>query len=68
MSERLLAMKEVAVKVGLSKSTVYGLLRDGQFPAPVRIGVAVRWRESSIDAWIAALPVEDQAPKGPRNA
>lgn len=56
MTDRLLAMKDVATKLDLSKSTIYGLVRDNQFPAPVRIGAAVRWRESDVDRWIATLP------------
>lgn len=44
----------------LRKSTIYALMRmqDGAFPKPVRLagGRAVAWKESEVQAWIAARP------------
>ncbi len=46
--------KAVQQRVGLARSTLYGLIREGQFPAPVKIGArAVAWNSADIDAWIA---------------
>ena len=39
----------------VAKSTLYKNVREGHFPAPIRIGVKrVGWRESDIKAWMAA--------------
>ena len=50
---RLLARLPVVLKVtGLGRSTIYRLVADGSFPAPVRLGPrAVAWRWSDLDQW-----------------
>ena len=54
---RLLRRDEVERRCGIRRSTVYRLIQEEDFPAPVRIGPrAVRWRESDIDAWIRSRP------------
>ncbi len=46
---------------GLSTSTLYRLVRSGEFPRPVRISVGLLgWRQSAVGRWIAERPeVED---------
>lgn len=52
--ERILRRGEVERRVGLSRSTIYYKIQQGEFPAPVRLGPrAVGWRESAIEEWIA---------------
>ena len=42
---------------GLSRSTLYRLVANKQFPRPVRLGPrAVAWRRTDIEAWSDALP------------
>lgn len=54
--DRLLRLREVTVRTGMSRSTIYRRIDNKQFPKPVKIGdFAVRWRESTIDGWIAGL-------------
>lgn len=54
-SLRLLRRHEVEGIVGFSRSTMYAMIKDGTFPAPLRIGQrAVAWPESSICEWIAS--------------
>lgn len=53
-AERLIRIDEVCQRVGLGKSTVYVMMRDGRFPKPYKISFgAVRWSEEEIAAWIA---------------
>lgn len=53
---RLLRIKEVAHKTGLSRSKLYDLIGAGQFPAPVKFGERVSlWPESEVNQWIDAL-------------
>ena len=55
--DRLLRLSEVRTRTGLGRSTIYRKMRDGSFPEPLKIGArAVRWRESEIEAWLAARP------------
>ena len=49
----LLRMGVVKEMVGLSKPTIYRLMRRGKFPRPVRLSDrAVGWREGDVEDWI----------------
>lgn len=53
--ESLMRLPAVLEKTGLARSTLYALIRDGMFCAPVHIGArAVAWPESEVAAWINA--------------
>lgn len=54
MSTRILRLPAVEAKVGIKKSLIYKLMKEGKFPQSVRQGGAVGWVESKIDAYIAA--------------
>ena len=59
-TERLIRLRAVIEKTGLSKTSVYRLANDpnSDFPAAVRLSqVAVGWRESEVDAWIQSRRV-----------
>ncbi len=52
--ERILRMRTVLGRTGLSRSTLYRKMRDGTFPNQVRISEhCCGWRESAINRWIA---------------
>lgn len=53
-SPALLSLKAVSGRCFLSHSHIYSLIREGLFPAPVKIGRTSRWVVSEIDAWIAS--------------
>ena len=56
-TQQLLTRPEVESRSRLATSTIYRLMRSGQFPEPIRIGPrAVRWRASDLDAWLARRP------------
>ena len=39
--------------LGISRSTIYRLMEDGDFPRPIRIGRrAVGWKSEDIDDWL----------------
>jgi prophage regulatory protein len=47
----------VLAATGLVRSTIYRLIADGSFPAPVRLGPrAVAWRWSDLDQWTNSRP------------
>lgn len=56
---RVLRLKQVQDRIGLSRSTIYDRLNvgspryDSTFPRPLKIGrSAVGWLEESVDDWI----------------
>ena len=54
MGERLITYAELGGRISLSRVKIWEMVRDGEFPEPVRIGRAVRFVESDVDAWIAS--------------
>ena len=55
--DRLLHRSEVEKRCGLSRSSVYRLMRTGEFPVPLKIGPkAVRWPQSEIEHWLSERP------------
>jgi excisionase family DNA binding protein len=49
--EKLMNAKDVAAVLKLSRSTVYRLVNSGKLPT-IRIGGALRFSPSAIEAWI----------------
>jgi prophage regulatory protein len=52
-TERILRRPEVEHRTGLSRSGIYELLANGEFPKPIKLGSrSVGWLETEIAAWI----------------
>lgn len=57
----ILRLKQVMARTGLSRSTIYDRMspnsprHDPGFPKKVKLGGAVGWEESAIDAWLQNL-------------
>src|SRR5262245_56767220 len=51
---RLLRVREVSTRVGLSRTTIWRMCRDGRFPRPVQLSTAaaVGFVEAEVDAWV----------------
>jgi len=51
--DRIMRIKEVAWATGVSRAQLYIMVRQGEFPAPVRLSArAVGWKESLVASWI----------------
>jgi prophage regulatory protein len=52
--DRIIRMKAVLARTGLSRTTIYRKIREGSFPAQIRISVhGAGWNESAINRWLA---------------
>lgn len=50
---RLIRLRDVMTKTGLSRSYVYALAQKGQFPKPVKLSErSSAWIESEVQSWI----------------
>jgi len=50
-----LRLTKVISRTGLSRSTIYQRIEDGEFPPQIRLGAnSVGWLEAEIDDWIAS--------------
>ena len=57
MTYELLSRHEVERRVDLTTTSIYRLMRSGQFPRPIRIGAqAVRWRSDELERWLDTRP------------
>jgi prophage regulatory protein len=56
LTDFLLRRKEVELIAGISRASIYRLIKAGKFPAPVNLGTgAVRWKLSDVTAWQSSL-------------
>lgn len=60
-TQRILRLKRLKEKTGISGSTIYNKLNprskyyDETFPKPIRLGLgAVGWLEAEVDGWVAS--------------
>ena len=53
-ANQILRRNDLKPATGLSPSTIYRLIADGEFPKPVKLAPqAVGWLKSDVDAWLA---------------
>ena len=51
--ERYFRRSTLVDMLGLSRSTIYRMMNDGDFPRPVVLGRrAVGWRAADVETWI----------------
>lgn len=51
--DRIIRLKTVLVRTGLSRSTIYRKITEGTFPPQIRISInGAGWHESDINRWI----------------
>lgn len=54
-TQTIIRLPQVKQRTGLSRSTIYSLIRIGAFKAPISLGArAVGWLDSDVDEFIAA--------------
>jgi prophage regulatory protein len=62
LNRTICRLPEVMARTGLSRSTIYDLIRKGKFPSQVNLGPrAVGWVENEIVDWIEARIDETRA-------
>lgn len=55
--ERIIRLKTVLDRTGLSRSTVYRKIAEGTFPPQLRISVnGAGWSETEINRWVSNPP------------
>ncbi len=55
--DRIIRLKTVLYRSGLSRSTVYRKMQDGTFPPRIKVNInGIGWRESELNRWISNPP------------
>jgi len=63
--DRILRKSEVLARTGLSRTSMYRLAQEGQFPRPLKLGPrASGWLESEVSAWMDRKAAERDAGQG----
>lgn len=53
MATTILRLPDVKKRTGLSRSAIYLLVKNGEFPAPVRLGArTVGWLDGEVTDWL----------------
>jgi len=52
--EQMVSMGELTERIGLSRSTIIVMVKEGDFPRPIKLGARrIGWRVSTVNEWIA---------------
>jgi prophage regulatory protein len=66
---RILRLDEVEAKSGFKRAHIYALMKKGEFPQALRLGVrAVGWDSAEVDHWISERLKNRVLSTLPRNA
>lgn len=62
VSHRILRLPKVRELVGLGKTAIYGKIKAGDFPRPIKLGHVSGWLEAEVQAWIDAQILASRPP------
>ena len=52
--DRIIRLRTVIDRTGLSRSTIYRKIAEGTFPAQIKLSIhGTGWHESAVNAWVA---------------
>jgi prophage regulatory protein len=52
--DRIIRLKTVLARTGLSRTTLYRKIGEGTFPRQIKISIhGAGWRESAVERWVA---------------
>jgi len=55
----ILRLPELRKRIGLGRSSIYALVKQGRFPRPVHLSSrTVGWIESEVEQWLAGRAAE----------
>lgn len=58
-ARRLLSIQEVSSIVNRGKTSLYDMMKNGDFPKAVKVGASTRWLASDVEQWISSLKNKD---------
>ncbi|MDA1378886.1 AlpA family transcriptional regulator [Plesiomonas shigelloides subsp. oncorhynchi] len=54
LNDQFVDMAFITKLTGLTDKWFYKLIKDGEFPKPIKLGRSSRWLESEVEAWLQA--------------
>ena len=52
LEDRFVDMAFITHLTGLTDKWFYKLIKDGEFPKPIKLGRSSRWLQSEVEAWL----------------
>lgn len=52
--DQLVDMQFITRFTGLTDKWFYKLIKDGEFPKPIKLGRSSRWLQSEVERWLQA--------------
>lgn len=52
LSDKFVDMAFITQFTGLTDKWFYKLIKDGEFPKPIKLGRSSRWLQSEVEAWL----------------
>lgn len=52
LNDQLVTMTFITQLTGLTDKWFYKLIKDGEFPKPIKLGRSSRWLESEVETWL----------------
>ena len=52
LNDKFVDMAFITQLTGLTDKWFYKLIKDGEFPKPIKLGRSSRWLESEVETWL----------------
>lgn len=52
LNDKMVDMAFITSFTGLTDKWFYKLIKDGEFPKPIKLGRSSRWMQSEVEAWV----------------
>ncbi|MEQ5031027.1 AlpA family transcriptional regulator [Morganella morganii] len=52
LDDQLVDMRFITKLTGVTDKWFYKLIKDGQFPKPIKLGRSSRWKKSEVELWL----------------
>jgi len=51
-SAKFVRLPYIIDRMSISRSSLYRMISEGEFPAPMKVGGCAVWLESDVDQWV----------------
>lgn len=60
MSTKILRTKKVLDRIGMSRTSLWRKVRDGEFPPGIKLGPnSIGWKEEVVEEWLSNCETQD---------
>lgn len=60
LDDQLVDIKFITQFTGLTDKWFYKLIKEGEFPKPIKLGRSSRWLKSEVEQWLQARIIDSR--------